>query len=384
MTKNWNYLATGATAPLSIPVYEACSKYLDENRDEGFKYYSQVGDIVDEPKVLFGKLVNCEPYELSIIPNSTHGINLVAQMVGALKGDNVVISELEYYGCAYPWLRLANDGVDVRIAKSKQGRVPFENIEKLVDDKTKALSIVHVCHSGFRQDLRRLSKLAHDHGAFMATDAIGTCGVIDVDVKETGVDFLSTSSYKWLLGLSGSGFLYVRKGLIDSLEPPLPGSQATPKINGAMFMDLSPTWEKVPFAKNSARKFETGMPAVLSAISLTASIKLLLSIGMKNVQKRVSDLTQYAIEKMEQIGLDVVTPRERDERGAHLIVAMDEEKKVKADKISSALFKKKIHTQAFFPPYCSSYGSLFVAPDFFNNEEEIDALAREIKILTSR
>ena len=218
----------------------------------------------------------------------------------------------------------------------------------------------------------------------MATDAIGTCGVIDVDVKETEVDFLSTSSYKWLLGLSGSGFLYVRKGLIDSFEPPLPGSQATPKINGAMFMDLSPTWEKVPFAKNSARKFETGMPAVLSAISLTASIKLLLSIGMKNVQKRVSDLTQYAIEKMEQIGLDVVTPRERDERGAHLIVAMDERKKVKADKISSALFKKKIHTQAFFPPYCSSYGSLFVAPDFFNNEEEIDALAREIKILTSR
>jgi cysteine desulfurase / selenocysteine lyase len=377
VTKKWIYLITGATAPLAKPVYQACSNYVNENSKDGFKFYSNVAEIIERPKSLFARLVNCGVDELTFVPNSTHGINLVSQMVRPKKGENVVISDLEYYGCAYPWLRTQLDGVKVRVAKSEHGMLPIENIEKLVDDKTKVVSVAHVCHSGLRQDLRSLSKLAHDHGAYMVSDAIGSCGVVDVDVKENQVDFLTTSSYKWLLGLQGGGFLYVRKGLVDSFNPPFPGSQATPSSDWAKLMS-SPSWDKINFPK-SATRYETGMPSIIAATSLSASIKLLLKIGMRNVEKRVSDLTQYAIESMERIGLDVVTPAKRNQRGGHVIVFMKNKKLAKD--ISALLFKKKIHVQSFVPSYGPKNGGLFLAPDFFNNEAEFDSLTKQLEKL---
>jgi selenocysteine lyase/cysteine desulfurase len=376
VTKNWNYLVTGANAPLAKSVYEKSSRYLGQNLDEGFKHYSSIPEIINEPKTLFAQLVNCDESELALIPNSTHGINLVAQMIHPQKGDNVVIGDLEYHGSAYPWLKSALDGVDVRVAKSEYGRLPIENIEKLVDDRTKVISIAHVCHSGYRQDLRSLSKLAHDHGALMISDSIGSCGIINVDAKESQVDFLTTSSYKWLLGLQGAGFLFVRRKLIESFVPPDPGAQATPGINSADVM-VSPSWDKIRFPKSAAR-FETGMPSIISAVSLSASIKLLLDIGVQNIEKRVSDLTQYAIEKIGAIDLEIITPIERKLRGGHIIVFM---KKKRAEDIYLSLFKKKIHVQRFVPSYGPKFGALFVAPDFFNNEEEIDALVRQLKLL---
>ncbi len=250
VTQNWNYLATGATAPLSTLVEKACSNYIAENTREGFKFYSEIDDFIGKPKTLFAKLINCTESELAFVPNSTHGINLVSQMLQPKKGQNVVITDLEYFGCAYPWLLTQTRGVDVRVAKSEKGMLPIETIEKLVDDKTKAISVAHVCHSGLRQDLKALSKLAHDHGAYMVSDAIGSCGIVDVDVRQNEIDFLSTSSYKWLLGLQGAGFLYIKKKLIESFEPPFPGSHATPDVDSARLM-LSPSWRKIKFP-NSA------------------------------------------------------------------------------------------------------------------------------------
>ena len=377
VTQNWNYLATGATAPLSTSVEKVCSSYIAENTREGFKFYSEADNFIEKPKALFAKLIHCTEEELAFVPNSTHGINLVSQMLQPKKGDNVVITDLEYYGCAYPWLRTEVNGVDVRVAKSKKGMLPIETIEKLVDEKTKAISVAHVCHSGLRQDLKALSKLAHDHGAYMISDAIGTCGVVDVDVRELDIDFISTSSYKWLLGLQGAGFLYIRKKLIDSFDPPLPGSHSTPGVDSARLM-LSPTWRKIKFPK-AARRYETGMPPILPAISLSASLELLLKIGMQNVDKRVSDLTQYAIEAMEKINLQVITPVERKLRGGHIIVFMKNGKL--ANDVFQSLFKKKIHIQRFTPSYGPRSGAIFVAPDFFNTEEEIDSLAVELKKL---
>jgi cysteine desulfurase / selenocysteine lyase len=377
VTKNWNYLATGATGPLSISVEKACSEYIAENTKEGFKFYSEIDDYIEKPKRLFAKLINCSEDELAFVPNSTHGINLVSQMLRPKKGENVVITDLEYFGCAYPWLLTQTKGVDVRVAKSKKGMLPIETIEALVDDRTKAISVAHVCHSGLRQDLKALSKIAHDHGAYMVSDAIGTCGIVDVDVRDNQIDFLSTSSYKWLLGLQGAGFLYIKRKLVDSFDPPFPGSHATPDVDSAKLM-LSPTWGKIKFPK-SARRYETGMPAILPAVSLSASLELLLEIGMSNVEKRVSDLTQYAIEKMQQFDLKVITPEEPKLRGGHIIVLMKNGKL--ADDVFKTLFKKKIHIQRFTPSYGPKEGAIFVAPDFFNTESEIDSFTTELKKL---
>ncbi len=100
---------------------------------------------------------------------------------------------------------------------------------------------------------------------------------------------------------------------------------------------------------------------------------------MQNVEKRVSDLTQYAIEKMEEIDLPVITPIARKLRGGHIIVQMKNKKL--ANDIFKSLFKKKIHIQRFTPSYGPRNGAIFVAPDFFNTEEEIDSLAAELKKL---
>jgi selenocysteine lyase/cysteine desulfurase len=104
----------------------------------------------------------------------------------------------------------------------------LEDVEKAVDDKTVAVAVSHVEYAnGFRNDLKALSQIAHEHGAYLIVDAIQSAGAIPIDVKKDDVDFLATACYKWLLSPPGAGYLYVKEELIEKFERPLLVGQAS-------------------------------------------------------------------------------------------------------------------------------------------------------------
>jgi cysteine desulfurase/selenocysteine lyase len=112
----------------------------------------------------------------------------------------------------------------VRYVENVGRKVLVEDVERAVDDKTAAVAVSHVEYvNGFRQDLRALAEIAHEHGALLVVDAIQSLGALPVDVRRDDVDFLTASCYKWMLGPAGAGYLYVRKEFIEKFEPPFIG-----------------------------------------------------------------------------------------------------------------------------------------------------------------
>jgi len=377
VTKKFTYLKTGSPgAPLSIPVREACMKHLDELTESGVANPGGVSfDQLPLSRQIFAKLINCDPEEIAIIPNATYGLNSVALMINPKKGENIVANDLEFQSNLFPWLQFSKVGVEVRIAKSRNGILPVEEIERLVDHKTRAVTTPHVSTwTGFRQELKSVSKVAHDHGAYFVVDAVQSAGVIPVDVRASDVDFLAVSSQKWLLGPKGCGFLFVRRQLIDKFDPPLPGWYGV--INDVTV----DSWDKIKFA-DSASKFEGGTPSMISVVGVTAGIGLLFRVGLPNLQERISDLTQYAIERLTSSGLQVLTPSERSKRGRAVNVLL----RPGVDSVAAhrLLEARGILTQCIRREHMAKYGwnagGFQISPCFFNNEGDIDAFVEAVR-----
>jgi selenocysteine lyase/cysteine desulfurase len=384
VTRRFNYLATGTEAPLSTPVVKACTVYLHEVASFGGAK-SEVAEKSKErllsSKRLFAEIIHASEDEIAAVPSASYGINLVALMVSPKKGDNIVLNELEFDSNMYPWLKYSKAGVEIRMAKSEKGIVSVDAIEKLVDDKTKVVTAAHVATwSGYRQDLKGAAEVAHRHGAVWVVDGAASVGSVVTDVKESDVDFLAISSHKWLLGPKGAGFLYVKKERAEKFDPPLPGWYGVSHETGT-----SGAWGNINFASN-ASKFEVGTPPVISYVGVAAGMKMIMEIGLRRVEKSISDLTQHLIEGLSGIGANVVTPTERRLRGGDIVALF--KNGVDAENIHKRLEARKIITLLIREGQVSKLGwdagGLYISPCFFNTEEEIDSLVRALKPLIGR
>jgi selenocysteine lyase/cysteine desulfurase len=238
-------------------------------------------------------------------------------------------------------------------------------MEKAIDDKTIAVAISHVEYSnGFRQNLRILSEIAHEHGAYLIVDAIQSVGTMHVDVKRDDVDFLTASCYKWLLSPPGAGYLYVKEGLIEKFEPPLVGwASVDQKIfETADFWDI---WN-LKLSKTASR-FEAGTPSRLCQVGAKVAMKMLLDFGIENVKGRILKLTDQLIDSVKELNLQLQTPEEEQYRSGIVNFKINEPQNV-----ALKLGRKGIVVSA-------RANGIRVSPHFYNTEEEIERLVKGIK-----
>jgi len=349
-----------AMSPLPKPAIQAMQKFTKE--------FSETGTIQEEdpnePKKSFAKLVGATKDEIAFVTNTSTGLNIAAHMLNYPSGSNIVTTDLEYPSVVYPWLG-QKLGAKVRYVKNVNGKIPLDDVEKAVDNNTVALAISHVEYAnGFRHDLRSLGEIAHEHGAYFIVDAIQSAGVIPIDVKRDDVDFLTAGCYKWLLGPAGAGFLYIRKELIEKFEPPFIGwASVKPEVFETIdFWDI-----RTLKLSETASRFEIGCPSIHSLIGATAAVHLLLDVGISNIEKRVLALTSRLIEAVKERGLKLQTPEESECRSGIVNFLIDKpERRVKE------LRKKGIIVSA-------RANGIRVSPHFYNTEEEIDSLVRELK-----
>jgi len=360
ITKNKIFLNHAAHSPLPKPVADAVHKCVEESSN----YWVTSPEWNDYGKPFFAKLIGAKPEEIALIENTSVGLNIAANVLHYPLGSKVVTTDLEYPSVVYPWLR-KRLGVKVHYVKNIDGKILLDDVEKAVDDKTVAVAISHVEYvNGFRHDLRAISEIAHEHGAYLIVDAIQSAGAIPIDIKRDDVDFLTTACYKWLLSPTGADYLYVKEELIEKFEPPFVG-WASVKQEIFETIDFWDIWSLR--LSGTASRFEVGSPSFTSLVGAREALKILLSFGIENIEKRVLKLTNHLIECTKDQKLELQTPEEPIYRSGIVNFKID-----KAQEVAEKLNQKGIIVSA------RTHG-LRVSPHFYNTEEEIDKMMGEIR-----
>jgi len=359
--KNKVFLNHAAVSPSPKLVVDALHKYIDEFSNFGTTSI----DWNNGGKAFFAELIGAKPEEIALVENTSVGLNIAANVLRYSPGSKIVTTDLEYPSVVYPWLRKSL-GVKVHYVRNVNGKILLEDLEKAVDDNTVAVSISHVEYvNGFRHDLRALSEIAHEHGAYLIVDAIQSAGAMQIDVRKDDVDFLASACYKWLLSPPGAGYLYVKKELIEKFEPPFLG-WASVKPEVFETIDLWDIWSLK--LSETASRFEIGSPSFLSFIGATEALKMLLNFGIENIERRILKLTSHLIESVKELGLKLQTPEEPQYRSGIVNFKIE-----KPQEIVEKLNNKGIIVSA------RAHG-IRVSPHFYNTEEDIDRLMEEIKI----
>jgi len=359
ITKSKVFLNHAGQSPLPTPVLNAMRRHLEEFSVTG-SYAVDLGEV----RGAFARLIHAKPEEIALVPNTSTGLNIAANALEYPPGSNVVTTDLEFPSVVYPWLR-RRLGVEVRYVQNVEGRIPLDGFERAVDDRTVAVAISHVEYAnGFRNNLRELARIAHEHGAYLIVDVIQSAGAVQIDVKRDGVDFATASCYKWLLGPDGAGVLYVRDELIEGIEPPLVGwASVEPEV-----FETIDLWEVRRLRlSGTARRFEVGTLSMASFLGAAEAIRLLMGVGMERVEGRVLSLTDRLIEGLMELGLKLQTPVERELRsGIVNFLIRNPEGWVRRLRERGIIVSARAR-------------GVRVSPHFYNTEEEIDLLLDELR-----
>ena len=308
VAKRYVYLDNGAVAPICDPAAEGLRRYAEEANLHGEIKEPTWSMRVDETRTLAARLLHCTPEEIAFAKNTSEGIAFVANGLAFEPGDNVVTTNVEFPANYYPWENLKHKGVELRLAnEQRDGRIPPESVEALVDERTRVIALSSVeFSSGFRHDLERIGALCRKRGIFFFVDGIQSVGVLDDDLKALGVHALAADGHKWLLAPEGIAIFYLDEAKLDEVAVIEKGW--TNVVNASAYLDYDPT------LRADARRFECGSPNNAGLHALHGSLKMLLDIGVPLIEARALALSDYLCEGLESKGYTIFSSRRPREK----------------------------------------------------------------------
>jgi selenocysteine lyase/cysteine desulfurase len=361
---NETFINSAAYHPISIHSARAMREYIgyrlegppSDLDDVGAAGRGTGGAKQEAVKAQFAKLIHAKPTEIAFAQSTSDGENVVAAgMELGQSGGNVVIDDLHYPGSIYMYRRLEERGLEVRLIRNRDGAIDIEDIEAAVDGNTKLVSVSFVASSnGYRHDLKAVCDVAHAKGAYVYADVIQGAGAVPLDVQATALDFCSCSSYKWLMGARGFGFLYVKEALQGTVVKPT-------RFGHRQFRSFDiygGPWEPEP----GAYQYETGNVSNVGAAGVHESLKFILDVGVENIRAHVKPLTDRLQEELPAMGYPRRTPNDND--SPTVTFGLKD-----AAQTAEALKKAKIAVTV-------RRGFIRISPSVFNNQADIDKLLR--------
>ena len=300
------YLDNGATTQKPRAVIDRLVRYYETenaNIHRGVYDLSQKATLAyEEARHKIARFINApDPAEVIFTRGTTEGINLVAASLGRkvlTKGDQIILSGMEHHSNIVPWQLIADaTGAKIRvIPMNDAGELLLDDYEKLLGDRTRIVSVVHVSNSlGTVNDVKRITDMAHRVGATVLIDGAQWVAHHPTDIRAIGCDFYAFSGHK-LFGPTGIGVLWGRRSLLEQMAP----------YQGGGDMIESVTFEKTTYAP-LPNKFEAGTPDIASAIGLGAAVDYVTSIGFQNFEPHEAELLRYATEQLKPIpGLRII------------------------------------------------------------------------------
>lgn len=360
--RQWTDFDHAAVAPLSGPAQETLVGWADEASRQGAANYSAWMDGIERLRTSAARLIGAQKEEIALVGNTTAGINLVAEGFPWRPGDNVVTRADEFPSNQYPWLHLADRGVEIRRIPTSGGSNDLDRLAATCDDRTRIVTISWVAYaSGWRHDLDRLAELVHGRGALLFLDAIQGLGVFPVDVGRTPIDFLAADGHKWLLGPEGAGIFFTRREHLNLLRPVGVGWNS---VQGhADFSRIELVF------RDTAARYEGGSQNVAGLSALGASLELLSGFGMEAISRRVLEITDLACQRLTEIGAVIHSDRSPATKSG--IVSFE-----LPGRDPQALRRRCVERQVLLS--CRA-GRLRISPHAYNDAEDVERLMESLR-----
>jgi selenocysteine lyase/cysteine desulfurase len=363
--KGVTYISGAFTHPMPIAAADAYRDVVNRRATVGATTLPPTAAPRMDPKTAFAALINAKPSEISYIPNTSTGENLVVECLDIRKFDgNVVTDALHFEGALVHLMELQKQGLDLRVVAPRDGRIQIADLERVVDRKTKLveLSLVSM-YNGFQHDLKAVCDLAHAHGAYVYADIIQAAGAVPIDVRASGVDFAACATYKWLMGDFGLGFFYVREDLLGRVvQRPHWSyrSAADVDIHLSPFDPEAPapvTWK--PRADASGY-FELGTVANAVAAALSISLPYLQRLGVEAIQQYRQPMLKRLQQEMPRLGFTAATPPDST---SPIVTFASKDTREAARKLEAAKVNVRV------APYW-----IRIAPSIYNEMRDVERL----------
>jgi len=339
------YLDAAGTSIMPRAVREAVDAFYRQHEEGGGSHFGKWMLSREVVRAKVAAFVGGRPEEIAFIPNTSTGINLIADL---LEGDGPVLSdELEFPTVTLPWI---HRGVLVRFVKPKAGVLEAESFTEAAAPRAATIVLSHVQFSnGCRQDLDAFGRIkGQRHFVVCGSQSIGA---FPVSVRGSGIDALATAGHKWLGAGYGAGFCFIRKELIDTRPPRVVGwmSGETPFAFDNRHMRVLPTNARV----------ETGSPSFGPIFALGAAIDYVTQIGQEEIAERVLALNMYLTSRLQKEGFEVLSPGGPHRSGQTLVRLPD-----------GKLARKFL--QAHGVHVSEKPEGIRLSTHYYNNEEDIE------------
>ncbi len=299
------HLNHAAVSPWPLRTSLAVQAFAEENMRDGSMHYSAWLKAEDELRSMAAELLNApSKNDIALLKNTSEALSVVAYGLPWEKGDNIVTTDQEFPSNRIVWQSLSEMGVALREACVSGPDTPEDSLFKLVDDRTRLVTVSSVqFSSGLRLDLDRIGRFCREHNICFCVDAIQSLGALRMDVQKIGADFVMADGHKWMLGPEGLAIFYCSARMRKNLKLNQFGWHMTEDP-----MDFDKKQWRVA---GSARRFECGSPNMLGIHALRASISLLLETGMEVVERELLARTKFIMEKVRSVPeLQIITPAE--------------------------------------------------------------------------
>jgi cysteine desulfurase/selenocysteine lyase len=294
------YLDNAATSQKPRQVISALTEYYEgynANVHRGVHSLSmEATDRYEEAREKVARFIGARQSEEVIwTRNTTEAINLVTgswARSNLQPGDEVVVTEIEHHSNMVPWQMVTQErGATLRYLRlGDDGKLDLDDIDTIINDRTKMVSIVHASNSlGTINPVKKITARARAVGAAVMIDGAQSVPHMPVDVQDLDCDFLAFSGHK-MLGPTGIGVLYVKREILETMDPFLTGGEMVLSVtlDGA-------DWNDLPM------RFEAGTPNIADAIALGAAVDYLDNTGMDNIRRHEVLLTGYALSRLREI-----------------------------------------------------------------------------------
>ena len=288
------------------------------------------------------------------------------------KGDEVLITESEHASNVLPWFMLQKEmGIIVKyIPLNEKNEVTISNLEKAINDKTRAVSIAQITNViGDVRDIKAISKVCHNNNILLVVDAAQSIAHMKVDVSDMDIDFMAFSGHK-MYGPTGIGILYGKFNLLKELNPLEYGGGMNAIFNNDGYVEL----------KDLPDKLEAGTPNIEGVLGLAESVKYIKKIGIDNIYKYEHDLRKYLINRLNE--LDYITIYNKDNDST--IVAFNINGVFSQD---AAIYLDKYNICVRAGNHCAKMiknvfniaNTCRISLSFYNTKDEIDLLINVLK-----
>jgi len=266
------WLNHAGTSLPSRSVRAAIDGYLDRSQTQGTWRAGWCEELIARARRTAADTIGCSPAEIALTKSTTHGLVIVANSVTWRLGENIVVLADDFPANLYPWRNVATEEhIEVRdVPPCCGGHHKIEAILDWVDDRTRLVSVCWVNFAnGRRLDVVGLGKALRERGVLFCIDAIQGLGAMPLSAADSQADFITAGSHKWMLGPEGSGFLFIRDGIVRD--------QMNTRAAGWLGVERPHDYaDRQQDFVLRAERFEEGARNMIGLSGMTASMNLLM------------------------------------------------------------------------------------------------------------